>query len=252
MRASHVAAVLVAGCMLEAAAGDVNGLFALGVQAAVKDLPAEFERATSHRLAMSFDPPGVAAARLARGEAFDVIVLPREAMDKLAADGRISRATMKAIARSELGIGVRKGSVRPDISSPEALKRALLSAPSVVHSDPARGGAGGLGAVALFETLGIAGEMRSKTIYPRVHSPAGVAQEVTDGHAEIAINALHELAQSGLEVAGAFPESLARPVIFVAAVAQPSAQPQPARALVEYLSGPQGAATLRAHGLSQP
>lgn len=252
MGALRVAAILAASCTIDAAAGDVNAMFALGIKSALQDLPVDFERATGHRLAMTFEPPGPAAARLAKGETFDVIAMPREAMDKLAAEGRLAQATMKSIARSELGVGIRKGAARPDVSSPDALKRALLSASSVVHSDPARGGAGGVGAVALFERLGIAPQMRAKTVYPRVHSPAGVAQEVTDGRAEIAINALHELSQAGLEVAGAFPESLARPVVFVAAIAQPVAHPEAARALVEFLSGPQGVATLRAHGLSPP
>jgi len=120
---------------------------------------------------------------------------------------------------------------------------------SIVHSDPVRGGAGGLNAVRLFEKLGIADVMKAKTVYPRIHSPVGVAQEVADGRADMAVNQLHEMMLPPLQVLGPFPGDLAQGVSYWATVTLASAQGQAARAFIDYVRSPPGRSVLEAHGL---
>ena len=248
----RLAAIAAAALAFAATAAEVRLACAAGLRSALEGLPQKFEAVSGHHLVIVFDPPPPLAARIARGEAFDVVVVPEDAMAKLERAGHVEGGAHPAIARSQVGIGVRKGAPHPDISSPEALKKALLSPPAVVHSDPARGGVGGVGAVALFEQLGITGEMKARTVFPGAHSPDGIAGEVNEGRASLAINSLHELQQSGLEVVGPFPGALARNLVFVVAPTPSSPQPGAARSLIDYLSGPEVAAMLHAHGLARP
>lgn len=239
----------LAGAFTPAVAAEVKAVFGLGMKAAMEAAAPHFERATGHRLTLVFEPPGPAHKRLADGEMFDVIAMPRAAIEALEREGRAPAGASVPVARTRMGIAVRKGAPKPDISTPEALKRALLEARAVVHSDPARGGAGGINTVRLFEKLGIAPEMKAKTVYPRVHSPAGVAQEVADGRADLAFNQLQELLQPTLDVVGPFPGDLQQEVVFMAAVPAVSAQPAAAKKLVDFLGTPEARAILKAHGL---
>jgi molybdate transport system substrate-binding protein len=239
-----------AACLPAASdAAEVDAAFALGLKGAMQELAPAFERATGHQLRAVFEPPALVSRRIAAGGKLDVIALPNDAMEKLAQDGALG-ATPAGVAVGRMGIGVKPGSPRSDVSSPEALKRTLLSARAIVHSDPARGGAGAINSIAMFRDLGIAGEMKAKTVYPLEHSPAGVAREVTDGRADLALNQVHEIVESGLELLGPFPGPLARTVRFTVAPTAAGRDNEGARALVEFLRGPEGLRLFKAHGLA--
>ena len=247
-----LSAALAALALASAQAAELKVAIALGLKGAMAQIQPAFEAASGHRLGISFEPPGVVSKRIAAGESFDVIALPREALEAFAAQGIVAPGSAREIARARMGVGAKPGAPRPDISTPEALKAALLAAKSIVHSDPARGGAGAINSIAMFEQLGIAAEMKAKTIYPREHSPAGVAREVIEGRAELAMNQVHEIVESGLALVGPFPPRLERTVVFAAAPARSTTQAEAARAFVEYLGGPEGARLLGAHGLEPP
>ena len=252
---SHVlalAAALAALVGAPAQSAELKAAVALGLKGAMADIQPSFEAATGHRVRIAFEPPAVVSKRLADGESFDVLALPREPLEALATQGVVTSGSVREIARARMGVGTKPGGSRPDISTPEGLKTALLSARSIVHSDPARGGAGAINSIAMFNDLGIAAEMKAKTIYPREHSPAGVAREVLEGRAEFAMNQVHEIVESGLDLVGAFPAKLGRTVVFAAAPARSSPQADAARALVEYLRGPEAIRLLKAHGLEPP
>ena len=249
LRASWVLAAMTAGLPTFGNAADVDAAFALGLRGAMQEIAPAFERASGHRLRAVFEPPALVNKRLAAGNKLDVVALPQDAMEKLAQEGALG-ATPAGIAAGRMGIGVRPGSPRPDVSTPEALRRTLLSARSIVHSDPARGGAGAINSIAMFRELGIADEMKAKTIHPAEHSPAGVAREVTEGRAELALNQVHEIVESGLELLGPFPGPLARTVRFTVAPTAAGRDSEGAAALVDFLRGPEGLRLFRAHGLA--
>lgn len=246
------AGLLLVAMMMSASvsAAEVRGVVALGMMAAMKAAAPEFERASGHHLDLVFEPPGVALKRLREGERFDVIIMPREGLEAMAKEGFASLDGAVEVASAVMGIAVAKGAPVPDISSPDSLKRALLAARSIVHSDPSRGGAGGLASVRLFGSLGIAEEMKHRTVYPRVHSPAGVAQEVADGRAEIALNQVQELMQPALHVVGPFPGELQQGIAFWTVASAKATGP--ANDVIDYLQSRPGREVLRAHGLQTP
>lgn len=244
-----LAAAMGAALPIPARAAEVTAAFAMGLKGVMQDLAPAFERATGHKLRVAFQPPAVVAQRMADGERIDVVALPRDAIDTLARNGALA-TTQANIAIGRMGVGVKPGAPRPDVSSPQALKATLLSARSITHSDPARGGAGALSSIAAFKDLGIADEMRTKTVYPREHSPAGIAREVTEGRADLAFNQVHEIVESGLELLGPFPGSLGRTVVFTAAQTIVGRDNEAGRALIDFLLAPEASRVFRAHGLA--
>jgi molybdate transport system substrate-binding protein len=249
MKAHAAAITLALACGLDAAAAEVNAAFALGLRGAMGELAPRFETATGHKLRIVFEPPAGVSKRIADGESIDVVALPQDAMDRLAGSSMFSRAPAQ-LAHGRMGVGIKPGAPRPDVSSPAAMKAAMLASRAIVHSDPARGGAGALNSIAMFNELGIAAQMKAKTVYPREHSPQGVAREVLDGNADLALNQVHEIVEAGLELAGPFPGDLARNVTFSAAPMRGSAHAAPAQELIDFLRGPEGTRVFRAHGLA--
>ena len=247
---NKIAILLLAAFAVSVAHGaEVRAVVGNAMMAAMKDLAPKFETATSHKLTVVSEPPVPALKRLRDGEHFDVVIYPRENIATIEKSGFATPGTAVEVARARMGLAVARDAARPDISTPEALKGTLLAVRSIVHSDPARGGAGGINAVRLFEKLGIADAMKAKTVYPRVHSPVGVAQEVADGRAEMAVNQLHEMMLPPLQVLGPFPGDLAQGISYWATATIANAEPQGARALIDYLRSPAGRIVLEAHGL---
>jgi molybdate transport system substrate-binding protein len=244
-----VLAIHVVAFGVNAAAADVNAAFALALKGAMEEVVPGFERTTGHKVRIVFEPPAGVAKRIADGERIDVVALPREALDALAAKSVLS-ATPAELVRGRMGVGIKAGSSRPDVSSPQAMRSALLAARAIVHSDPTRGGAGATNSIAMFNELGIAAEMKAKTVYPREHSPQGIAREVTDGNADLALNQVHEIVESGLELAGPFPGTLERTVTFSVAPMGAGGQAEAVRAFIDFLRGPEGTRIFKAHGLA--
>jgi molybdate transport system substrate-binding protein len=121
--------LLVIGNAAEAA--EIKILSALGMQAVMEDLGPKFERATKHKLAITFVTMGEAVKLVQAGETADVVVIPQQGIDSMVKDGKAAAGNVTVVARSGLGVAVRKGAPKPDISSPEALKRTLLAARSI-------------------------------------------------------------------------------------------------------------------------
>jgi len=143
---------------------------------------------------------------------------------------------------------VRRGAPKPDISSPEALKRTLIAVRSVSYSDPAFGGASGVHFAKVIERLGIADEMKGKTRFP----PEGgfTARLLVTGEVELAVQQIGELLSvPGVELVGPLPGELQSVTTFAAAIPSAALQLQAAKALIQYLQSPQAAAVLKAKGL---
>lgn len=241
-----IAFLLSAGFPAQSA--ELKVINAIAMQPVMEDLGPKFERATGHKLAIVFEPLGLALKRVQGGETADVILLPRQGIDSLVKDGRAAAGDVTAIARSGMGVAVRKGGPKPDISSPEAFKRAMLAARSVNVSDPARGGVGTQHVLTIFERLGIAEQMKPKFIYST--GLAGVARDVANGDAEIALYQLQELAPvAGIEIVGPFPGDLQLTTVFSAVIMGGAKNVDVAKALINFLRMPEAVSVIKAKGL---
>src|SRR5438132_3583283 len=162
--------LLVLGIKAEAA--DLKVLSAIGMELVMEDLGPKFERATGHKLAITFATLGAAVKRVQDGETADVVVIPQQGIDSFVKDGKAVAGNVTVLARSGIVVAVRKGAPKPDISSPDALKRTLLAAKSIAYVDPARGGASGIHFAKVPDRLRIANAMPSKTGLPNRNTPA--------------------------------------------------------------------------------
>lgn len=219
----------------------------LSTHAAVEVLRAltpRFERESGHRLAFDFDPSQAVTRRIAEGAAFDIAIVTRPVIDALAAQGKVIAATCVDIARTGLGLAVRRGALKPDIGSVEAFKRALLAAKSVVRS---REGASGQYFETLLTRLGIAEAMRGKIT---VAGSGRVAEYVARGEAELAVQQISELVPvEGADYVGPFPPELQVTTTFAAGIAAASNARAAAAAFVSMLAGPDTAPLFEANGL---
>ena len=235
--------VLVVGIAAEAA--ELKVLSASGMQAVMEDLGPKFERVTSHRLATTFAPLGGLVSRVQGGETGDVIVIPQQGIEILTKDGNIVVGTETILARSGLGVAVRKGAPMPDISSPEALKRTLLAAKSISYIP---GGVSGIHFVKVLDRLGIAHEMQSKTIFPKI--PGEVGLMVADGEAEMGVAQIQGLmAVAGIELVGPLPGDLQDTIVFMAAIMASAKQTEEGKALIDFLRTPEAVALIKAKGM---
>jgi molybdate transport system substrate-binding protein len=229
-------------------AAEIKLLATIAVQSVMEDLAPKFAQDSGHSVSMTFGLGGALAKRIQEGEVADLLIGPRGPVDGLIKAGRLETGSDLTIAHSRVGVAVRKGAPKPDISSPEALKRALIAAKSVSYSNPVFGGASGVHFAKVIERLGIADEMKGKTRFP----PEGgfTARLLVSGEAELAVQQIGELISvPGVELVGPLPGELQSVTTFAAAIPSAALQPQAARALIRYLQSPQATAVMRAKGL---
>ena len=232
-----------------AGAAEIKVLSAVAMKPALDDIARDFERRTGHRITTVYATAGLIGQRVRDAEPFDVVILPRSAFDPLLADGKIAAGSAASVAQSLVAVAVRTGAPKPDISSPEALKRSLLAAKSIVYPDPTRGGATGIHAARVIEQLGISEQMKPKTTL----TPAGeYAEIVARGDAEIAIvQPMVVLGVPGIELVGPLPDELQNKTdfVFMAGVGAHATQAESARAFITYLLTPDAARVITAKGM---
>jgi molybdate transport system substrate-binding protein len=247
-----IPAVLLVLALLSArpagAADDVVVMTSGAFTAAYLALGPEFERSTGHRLitattSMGTGPEAI-PARLARGEAADVIILPAEALGDLIRRGLVVAASRVDLARSAIGMAVRSGARKPDISSVEGLRQALLDAPSVAYSASV---SGDYLVTELFPKLGVA--ERLETTGRRIERER-VGAVVARGDAAVGFQQMSELLPiPGIDIVGPLPEEVQRVTTIAAGVAAQARRPDAARALVAFLASPAVAAAVRKTGM---
>ena len=240
--------LLVLGIKAEAA--ELKVLSAFGMQSVMEDLGPKFERATGHTLAISFATGGATVKRAQDGETADVVIALRQGIDGLVKDGKAAADNVTVLARSGIVVVVRKGAPKPDISSPDALKRTLLAAKSISYVDPASGGASGIHFAKVLDRLGIANEMQSKTVFPNPKTPAEVGVLVANGEAEIGVHVIQEVVSvAGIEIVGPLPGDLQNTIVFAAAIMASAKDAEASKALVNFLRTPEAAAVIKAKGM---
>jgi len=207
-----------------------------------------FEQATGHTLVVTFATVGEAVKRVQGGEAYDVVLVPRQGITPFLKSGKTVAENVTEIARSGIGIAVRKGAAKPDISSPDALKRALLGAKSITYANPEGGGAAGIHFAKVLGRLGIAEEMKAKTVFHP--QPDATGTLVANGAAEMGINQMQVLVPvPGIELVGPLPADLQDNIVFAAAVMTATGDSSAARALVAFLQTQASAVVMKAKGM---
>lgn len=196
----------------------------------LQEIAPHFERATTHKLAMSFGPPGQIKAHLVRGDRADVVLLGAPGLDDLQSQGLIAAISRIDIATNRIGLAVRTGAPKPDIGSVEAVKRALLAATSIVYTDPAVGGRSGMHFAKVIDRLGIADRLLGKSI---LNDGSLSAELVARGEAEIAIQFISEIVPvPGAELVGPLPPELQEITVVAGAIVKRAAEPAAAKALL--------------------
>jgi molybdate transport system substrate-binding protein len=213
--------------------------------ASMNALAAPFEKASGHKLSIHFDSTPNIIARVNSGTPFDVVVVPVDVFKDAAAKARFAPGPTVDIARVGYGVIVRAGAPKPDLSTPDAFKKALLAAPSIAFLPASAAGAY---VTKVFERLGIGEEMKAKTKVQA--APAQIAPAVAKGEAELGVFLTNVLAAPGVELVGPFPGDLQQELVFTSAVAADAKEADAAKALIDYLRTPEAAAIIKAAGMT--
>jgi molybdate transport system substrate-binding protein len=220
-----------------------------GFTAAYNELTPLFERATGDKVSTAYGAsmggaPDSIPSRLDRGEPADIVILASTALDDLIRQGKVVPGSRVDLVRSLIGMSVRKGAPKPDISTVEALKRTLLEAKSVAYSASA---SGTYISTEMFAALGLADAMKDKA--KRIVSER-VAAVVARGDAELGFQQVSELLPDpGADFVATLPEPVQRATIFSAGIATASKQPEAAKALIAFFVSPEAAPTIEKTGL---
>ena len=215
-----------------------------GAKPVIAEVGPQFERKTGHKLSTSYEGSSKLQDALLRGDYFDVTLLLSQNMEAVAEAGAIAATTRMSFARSGLGVAVRSGQSKPDISTADAFKRALLNARSIAY---VTAGASGQHFITVCERLGIADQVKDKS---KTLSTGSAAELVARGEAELAVQQMSEvLSVKGVDLVGPFPSELDLVSQIVAAVGAKSNQPEAAAAFVRFLASPEVTRAIKARGM---
>jgi molybdate transport system substrate-binding protein len=215
--------------------------------ALIEFIPA-FERTSRHNVSLDLEPAGVIRNRIQGGEAADIAIIQRSAIEALAKEGKFAADTIVTLARSGVALAVRKGAPKPDISSVDAFKRALLSAKSLGYPDPGRGMASGIHMRGVLDRLGITDQVNAKSEL----QPGRFPDFVAASGAEIFITQPMEiLAVPSMDLVGWLPDELQdyKSFTWAAAVTANAKHPDQAKALIEFLTSPSAATVINTKGM---
>jgi molybdate transport system substrate-binding protein len=238
-----LALLLVSGLSGTAQAAELKLLVGNALKTVMDELGPQFEKATGSALSFTVGTTTQLKGRIDSGEAFDAVILAKPAFDELAAQGKVVDTTRAVIARSGIGVAVRKGAAKPDLGSDDAFKQAMLDAKSIGYVDQTPTAAA---LKSLFAKLGIADAMKSKS--KALGMQAAVA--VANGDVEIGLTQISEiLAYPEVELAGPLPSDIQTYTTFAGGVGAAAHDPAGAAALIKFLTGPNAAPVIKAKGM---
>ena len=239
-----LALVMMMSAPLAARAAEVTLFISNAVKTVLEDMGPRFERESGHKLIITFGSTNPLKVRIENNEPFDLTILGEDGIDELTQKGRLVAASRTVVALSGMGVAIRKGAPKPDLSSAEAFKRTMLNAKSVAYID---GGITGSYLTVLFQRLGIVESMKAKFVNTRG------AEAVSRGEVEYGVTQISEvLYEKGAELAGPLPPEIQNYTRFSAALSVAARQAEAARALLKFLVSPEAARVLREIGLEPP
>jgi molybdate transport system substrate-binding protein len=229
---------------------EVKVLATTALKTSLDELLPEFERATGNTLSLSFGPSARIARMVADGEPHDVAIVTDQGHDDLTRQGKLVPGIRADIARSAMALAVQKGAPKPDISSAEKFKAALLAAKSLGMSNPVGGGQSGANLMKIFDRLGIAEAMKEKCVYGP-GGPAGlIGNFLLRKEVEIGIQQLPELmAVPGIDIVGPLPPEIQMTTVFSAGLSAGAKNIEGANALIHFLTTPRAVAVIKAKGM---
>lgn len=247
MRPGFIVATLLSLFLVNtASAAEIRVLSAVALAEPLRELGPQFERSTGHKLTMQFGPPVALKALVESGETFDLVILTPAFVDQLAKQGKINADTRMDIARDGLGVAVHAGAPKPDVTSVEAFKHAMLNAKSIVIN--AGGAAGPAYFNAVFRRLGIA-----QDVEPKIKSqptPQDTLKAIANGDGELGFVIVSMIKNAErIELAGPLPSELQNYLTFTGAVASGAREADGARALLKFLASDTAATVIKAKGL---
>ena len=241
-------AILVAGSTLGVApscvAADLQVIAGGGIAAPLKEIAAQFEKNTGHKLVIRYGTTPE-LIKMATGGPFDLAIVPVDVFRDDAARQTLAIGAPPEIARVGLGVAVRAGAPKPDISTAEALKRTLLNAKSIA-SIPAS--ATGYLLASIYERLGITEEMKTR-IKPQP-TPAAIGQSVASGDTELGVFLTNVLTAPGVDLVGPFPPEVQMEVVYQASISYGTREAAAAKAFIAYVRSPEAAVVIRSKGMT--
>ena len=245
-RKATVLLVLMAAGTANAA--EIKVLSANGMRDVMEEVGPKFARTTNHKVTIEFGTIGVILQRIDSGERADVIIIPPVGTKRLLESGKGLANTDVVIAHSGIGVAVRKGAPKPNISTPELFRQALLDAKSVTYLDPAAGGTTGPHFLKVIERLGIADNVKAKAVLHR--SGREAAQLVAEGKADIGINLAQELLPNPeVQVIGPLPGDLQLKLSFATVVLSATRDLDASKELIAFLQTPEVAEVIKSKGM---
>src|SRR5689334_12281383 len=241
--AAALGALLLSGAAAQAA--DVKVMTSVALKSVLDELSPAFEKKTGNKLTIDYALAAEQKKRILDGERADVIILTRAMMEDLAKQKKVGEGIVN-VAGTPVAVAAREGAPKPDISTVDAFKQALLSAKSLSYSDPAKGGLSGVVAAKAIERLGIAEQMKPKTI---LVAGALSPELVAKGEAELGIAQASEIVPiAGTQLVGPIPGELGSVTLFTGGVAAESQSSDAAKAFIEFLTSSDTAPKLKAKG----
>jgi molybdate transport system substrate-binding protein len=229
-----------------ARAAELRVLASVAVTSALNELTPVYESATGDKLSIEYSLAADLKKRILDGETADVIILTRPMMDDLQKQNMLAANSLVNVAGTRVSVVARAGGPMPDISSVDAFKQTLLTARSIVYADPAKGGASGVYFARVLDRLGIAEQMKGKTI---LVPGAQAAEVVARGDAELGVAQASEIVPvAGAQLVGPLPGELASTTVFTAGIDAPSKSPEAAKTLIKFLTGPEAASRFKTKG----
>jgi molybdate transport system substrate-binding protein len=244
-----VGGALFAALWAQAAdAAEIRVYASIALRSSLAEIVPAFERASGNKVHLEITTVAALKKRIEEGEPFDVAVLTPSALTDLVKTGKVQEGSSAAVARSGLGVGVRKGAAKPDISTVNAFKSALLAAKSIGYTDPALGGASGVYTGKMIQDLKMVDELKSKTVLTK-GSP-GLAEAFTKGEVELGLTQISELLpMKDVDVVGPYPADLQHYTVFAGAIAAATKEKAGGDAFLKTLTSPEAAAIFKAKGL---
>ncbi len=208
------------------------------------ELIPQFERASGHKIVVQYGATGTFKKQIEAGEAFDLVIFGSDGVDDLIKQGKIVRDTRLDIARVGIGVAVREGAPKPNISSVDAFKNTLLTVKSVTYTPE---GATGPHIAKALDRLGIAEQVKAKT---KPNPPNRVLEVVAAGEVELAIaNSPGLMSAKGVQFVGLLPAELQNWFVNTAGIGSAAKEPDAAKALIKHLTTPEAAAVIKAKGM---
>jgi molybdate transport system substrate-binding protein len=222
---------------------EVTLIAPVGIRAAIEQLIPGFESKTGYKVKPTFGSGNGTKQQVVKGEVFDVPIVQPPYPDVLAS-GNVVPGSATPLASVAVGVAVRKGAPKPDISTSEAVKKMLLDAKSVTYPNPAGGAAAGVSFDKTLEQLGIAQQIEPKL--KRARGGAAAMKMVAQGEVEIGLTFMSEMEEPGIDVVGPLPKAISTPTGLVAFLSTHAKDPAAAKALISYLSSPEASAAYKA------